>query len=131
MLLLNSLGRMIRWATTRRQGARRWPSHHVWSRRLGIEALEVRTTPSCMVSLVPSEEAPQLVGERITWTATAIDCGTAPVYQFSVAPKEGAFHVVRDFSPTNAFAWAPMQEGAYEVRVTAKDGFAAMETTSA
>jgi hypothetical protein len=83
-----------------------------------------------MVSLAPSEEAPQLVGEPITWTATAIDCGTAPVYQFSVAPQEGAFQVVRDFSLTSVFTWAPMQEGAYEVRVTAKDGFAATETTS-
>src|SRR5262249_53109730 len=124
------LCRMIRRATTRRQGARRWPGRHPWNRRLGIEVLEVRALPSCMVSLVPSEGPPQLVGERITWAATATDCGTAPVYQFSVAPQGGDFHVVRDFSPANAFTCVPLQEGAYEVRVTAKDGFAATETTS-
>jgi hypothetical protein len=39
--------------------------------------------------------------------------------------------VVRDFSPNNTFTWAPMQEGTYDVRTTAKDGFAATETTSA
>src|SRR5262249_20893780 len=62
--------------STRRRPARRPMS------RLCLEALEDRSVPSCMVSLAPSEAAPQLVGERITWTATAADCGAAPVYQF-------------------------------------------------
>jgi len=64
-----------------------------------VEALEDRSLLSCTVSLAPGEAAPQLVGERVTWTATAADCGAAPVYQFSVAPPGGAFQVVRDFSP--------------------------------
>lgn len=101
------------------------------ARRLTLEALEDRTVPSCMVSLAPSEAAPQLVGERITWTATATDCGATPVYQFSVAPRDGAFRVVRDFSPANAFAWTPMQEGAYDIEATVKDGYQATETTTA
>src|SRR6266481_5043185 len=84
-------------------------------RRLTLEALEDRTVPSCMVLLAPNEAAPQLVGEAITWTGTATDCGATPVYQFSVAPHAGAFRVVRDFSPTSTFAWPPMQEGAYDV----------------
>jgi hypothetical protein len=80
---------------------------------------------------VPDKSAPQLVGEQITWTATASNCGANPVFQFSVGPTGGPFHVVRDFSPNNTFTWAPMQEGTCEVRVAAKDGFAAAETTSA
>jgi hypothetical protein len=84
-----------------------------------------------MVSLAPSEAAPQLVGDAITWTATATDCGATPVYQFSVAPHAGAFQVVRDFSPTNSFPWTPMQEGAYDIQVTVKDGYQATETTTA
>jgi hypothetical protein len=84
-----------------------------------------------MVSLAPNEAAPQLVGERITWTATATGCGTAPVYQFSVAPHAGDFRPVRDFSPSNAFAWTPMQEGNYDIEVTVKHGYQAAETTSA
>src|SRR5439155_6906875 len=52
-------------------------------------------------------------------------------YQFSVAPHGDAFRVVRDFSPTNAFAWTPMQEGAYDIEVTVKDGYQATETTTA
>src|SRR5438445_490928 len=107
------------------------PRQRLAARRLTLEALEDRSLPSCMVSLARSEAAPQLVGERITWTATASDCGTAPVYQFSVAPHAGAFRVVRDFSPNNAFAWTPMQEGAYDIEVTVKDGYQATETTTA
>jgi hypothetical protein len=109
--------------------------------RLALEALEDRcllsayaTTPvadPCTVALAPSVASPGLVGEPVTWTAAATNCGATPVYQFCVGAAGGPLHVVRDFSPTNAFTWAPMQEGTYEVRVTAKDGFAATETTSA
>jgi arylsulfate sulfotransferase len=90
----------------------------------------VRADP-CTVSLTPSAASPQLVGERITWTATATHCGEAPVYQFSVEPVGGPFHVVRDYTPTNSFAWAPMQEGTYDVRVTVKESYQAVQTTSA
>ncbi len=109
----------------------RKPRRRPAARRLTLEALEDRSLPSCMISLAPSEAAPQLVGARITWTATATNCGTAPVYQFSVAPHAGAFQVVRDFSPTNSFSWTPMQEGAYDIEVTVKDGYQATETTTA
>src|SRR5262245_8662238 len=98
---------------------------------LRLEALEDRSLPSCMVSLAPNEAAPQLAGERITWTATAADCGAAPVYQFSAAPHGGAFHVVRDFSPANAFAWTPMPARDHGIDVTVHDGYTATETTSA
>ena len=109
----------------------RRPARRPTTPRLQVEALEDRSLPSCMVSLAPSEPAPQLVGERILWTATAADCGATPVYQFSAAPQGGAFHVVRDFSPANAFAWTPMQEGAFDIEVTVKDGYQASETTTA
>src|SRR5438552_9163264 len=126
--ILNSLSPSPPHARTRRRPARR---RRLAAGRLTLEALEDRTLPSCMVSLAPSEAAPQLVGERITWTATAAECGTTPVYQFSVAPHAGAFRVVRDFSPTNAFAWTPMQEGTYDIEVAVKDGYQATETTTA
>src|SRR4051794_6896479 len=125
---LNSLSPSSPHTRTRRRPS---PRPRPAARRLVLEALEERSLPSCMVSLAASEAAPQLVGEGITWTATATDCGAAPVYQFSVAPHAGAFRVVRDFSPTNAFAWTPMQEGAYDIEVTVKDGYQATETTSA
>src|SRR5437899_5441548 len=126
--ILNSLSPSSPHTGTRRRAS---PRQRPAARRLILEALEDRSLPSCMVSLAPSEAAPQLVGERITWTATATDCGAAPVYQFSVAPDGGAFRVVRDFSPANAFAWTPMQEGAYDIEVTVKEGYQATETSSA
>src|SRR5215831_2553925 len=98
-------GRAERTPRRRQSGRRRAP------RRLILEQLEDRSLPSCLVALAPNEPAPQLVGERITWTATATECGATPVYQFSAAPHGGAFHVLRDFSPANAFSWTPMQEG--------------------
>jgi len=38
--------------------------------------------------------------------------------------------MVRDFSLDNAFKWAPMEEGGYEIRVKVKDGFDAAQATS-
>src|SRR5262245_65466975 len=53
------------------------------TRRLRLEPLDDRALPSS-VTLAPSEPAPQLVGERVTWTATAVDVGANPVYQFQI-----------------------------------------------
>ena len=97
---------------------------------LRVEALEARSLLSGTVTLAPSDDSP-LVGERVTWTATAVDVGATPVYQFSAAPHGGAFHVVRDFSPANTFTWTPMQEGTYDIEVAVKERFGATETTSA
>jgi arylsulfate sulfotransferase len=98
--------------------------------KLLLELLEDRTLPST-ISLVTSQAAAQLVGERITWTATVTDGPAAPVYQFSDGPADGLSQVVRDFSRDNTFTWAPMQEGSYTITVTVKDGFAGTDTESA
>jgi hypothetical protein len=99
--------------------------------RLRLEELECRNLPST-ISLVPSEPAPQLVGQPITWTATVSNGPTAGlVYQFSDGPIDGPFHMVRDFSPNNTFTWAPMEEGEYKIKVTVKQGFAATDAESA
>jgi hypothetical protein len=126
--ILNSLSPSSPHTRTRRRPS---PRKRPAARRLTLEAIEDRMLLSCLVSLAPNEAAPQLVGAGVTWTATATDCGTAPVYQFSVAPHPGAFRVVRDFSPTNTFTWTPMQEGTYDVEATVKDGYQATETTTA
>jgi hypothetical protein len=125
MFLRNSLSTIFSRAPAPRRVPRRRPA-----RRLRLEPLDDRALPSS-VTLAPSEPAPQLVGERVAWTATAIDVGATPVYQFSAAPHGGAFHVVRDFSPASSFTWTPMQEGTYDIEVIAKDGYQATETTSA
>jgi hypothetical protein len=103
MSFLKSLKSRSSFAGVRRPSRR--PTCRLW-----VEALEDRNLMSGIVMLAPSDDSP-LVGERVTWTATATDVGATPVYQFSAAPHGGAFHVVRDFSPANTFAWTPMQEG--------------------
>ena len=50
-----------------RNRGRRQSDHGRAIARLVLEQLEDRCMPSCLVSLAPSEAAPQLVGERITW----------------------------------------------------------------
>jgi arylsulfate sulfotransferase len=99
----------------------------------------------CTVSLQPSAPSPSLVGQRMTWTATAANCGAAPVYQFDVDARtenrdrrewerergRQRFAIVRDFSLDNSFKWAPMEEGRYEIKVKVKDGFDATKVTSA
>src|SRR5262245_23092613 len=126
MFLRNSLSTIF----GRAPATRRAPGRRI-ARRLRLEPLDDRALPSGTVSLAPSVPAPQLVGDRVTWTATATDVGAAPVYQFSAAPEGGAFHVVRDFSPANSFAWTPMTEGTYDIRVVVKDGYQATDTTAA
>lgn len=125
MFLRHSLSTILGRAPAPRRAHTRRPA-----RRLHLEALDDRALPSGTVALAPSQPAPQLVGERVTWTATAADVGTNPVYQFSTAPHGGAFHVVRDFSPANSFAWTPMRDGTYDIQVIVKDGYHAAETTS-
>ena len=100
---------------------------------LGAPAAAAQPT-GCTVSLQPSAPSPQLVGQRIVWTAKAANCGAAPVYQFRVADladDPSRFAIVRDFSLDKAFAWAPMHEGAYHVAVAVKEGFDATQVTSA
>jgi arylsulfate sulfotransferase len=83
------------------------------------------------ISLEPSVASPDLVGEPVTWTATATHSGTPPVFQFSVGLHGEPLHVVHDFSPDGHFTWAPMQEGSYDVQVTVKNGVNATATHSA
>jgi hypothetical protein len=71
------------------------------------------------VSLMASQDSPQPVGTRITWTATAINIGNNPLYRFSIGAASGPLHIVQDFSPANTYTWSPMQEGVYDITATA------------
>ena len=58
---------------------------------VSVDARAAAAQPAgCTVSLQPSAPSPLLVGERMSWTATAANCGAAPVYQFDIdARTEG------------------------------------------
>ena len=92
-------------------------------------ATGIAESNTCTVSLTPSKPSPQLVGERVVWTAVAANCGALPVYQYKVATT-GGFRVVRDFNLGNTLTWASMEEGPYQIKVTVKDNFGATDSTS-
>lgn len=75
------------------------------------------------VTLQASKSTVSPVGAPITWTASAKGHGARPVYQFLVESSAGETQVVRDFSPTRTFTWAPMVEGNYVFRVIVKNSY--------
>lgn len=90
----------------------------------------VQPAAAAGVTIASSLRSGQPVGTLVTWTAHAEGL-KHPRYQFSVATAGRAAQMVRDYSPTPSFTWAPLHEGTYTVRVTAEDGYAATSTTSA
>src|SRR5205809_64480 len=121
--ILNSLRPSSPHTRTRhRPSPRQRPAAH----RLILEALEDRSLPSCMVSLAPSKAAPQLVGEGISWTATATDCGTTAVYQFSVAGDSPSWRNTNTLpvvpgKSTNFFVAGMLPNTTYEMREVLSD----------
>ncbi len=80
------------------------------------------------VSITDIAPAGQYVGAPVIWTATSHGHGSKAVYRFSVEQPGGGFQVVRDFGLSKSFAWNPMQQGTYEIRVDVKTGFAARKS---
>jgi hypothetical protein len=85
------------------------------------------------VTLTPSRPSGQPVGTTITWTATASGppAPGGPIFRFSVGPAGGPLAILQDFSPDNTFDWTPLDEGAYTVKVSVRDGFGAFGTVEA
>lgn len=67
--------------------------------------------------LTSSVASGQPVGTSILWTATP---GANWVYRFSVADSSGVFSINQDFSTINTYAWTPIIEGTYTVKVVAQ-----------
>ncbi len=86
--------------------------------------LSVPLCATIQVALTPSVASPQPVGTKITWTATTVNSNPGPVtYRFEYAPPQSAtFSLLRDFSLANTLDWVTIaSEGAYRIRVTARD----------
>lgn len=68
--------------------------------------------------------APNLpVGSRLQFQAAVTPPTAGLLYRFRVRPAGGTFSVIRDFDPhfAGSFTWAPMEEGSWEVEVTARN----------
>lgn len=53
--------------------------------------------------------------------AEASGGGAVTLFRFGVAPAGGEFRILRDFSPRRGLEWTPLEEGIYDIRVTALD----------
>src|ERR671911_715902 len=63
----------------------------------------------------------QYAGYPTILEATATHSGTEePVYQFAYRTGSADWTIVRDFYRGGRFEWATLDEGAYELRVTAR-----------
>ncbi|MFQ5740560.1 MAG: aryl-sulfate sulfotransferase [Acidobacteriota bacterium] len=72
------------------------------------------------IQLVPDLASGQPVGTIINWTVTAT--GIDPMdYRLSIAPTGETLRIMYDFSPTNVFEWAPIEEREYRLLATARN----------
>ena len=109
-----------------RAAARRAPNRRPRRHRPDCTPLEDRSLLS--VSLVDLAPAVPYVGSPVIFAASSRGEGAKAVYRFSVQQPGGAFQVVRDFSRSDSFAWNPIQEGTYQIRVDVKNGIAARKS---
>jgi hypothetical protein len=71
------------------------------------------------LTLTPSQPS-ALVGQTVTWTATAQD--TVPIeYRFSVELGTNPVQVVRDYESGNSFTWTPILEGSWTIQVSVQE----------
>ena len=83
------------------------------------------------VTLASAPASPQPLGINIKLTASATDSDPGPLsYKWEVLnPGFGGYATLRDFSETNTLTWAPnFTEGAYQLRLTARDYLAGTST---
>ncbi|HEY7574507.1 MAG TPA: aryl-sulfate sulfotransferase, partial [Thermoanaerobaculia bacterium] len=66
--------------------------------------------------------SPKPLGTMIRWTATSDAASPAGVwFRFRAREQGGEFRMVRDFSVSNELDWTALDEGVFEVEVTARD----------
>jgi hypothetical protein len=74
------------------------------------------------VSLAASPPGPAPVGTMITWTAQASDAVSGDLwYRFRVREPGGGFRMIRDYGPSDTLDWTSIDEGVYEIEVSARD----------
>ncbi len=87
---------------------------------LAISHVAVATADGPAVQLVANLPSGQPVGTSITWTASTTI--SEPVeYRLALGLAGEPLRVRYDFSARRAFAWTPLDEGAYVISVTARN----------
>lgn len=88
-------------------------------------AVAVMSLPAAAMSvaLSPSIPSPALVGDVVTWTATASDTAPGTLwYRFRERRVGSNARIIRDYGPLNTLNWAVADhEGSYEIEVSARN----------
>jgi hypothetical protein len=82
------------------------------------------------VSLDASPVSPKPLGTMIRWTAVPDAASAHAWFRFRVREPGGEFRMVRDFSPASELDWTALDEGVFEVEVTARESVS-QETATA
>lgn len=78
------------------------------------------TVPVAIQSLKADRTSPQAVGTNVTWACNATG-GTSLQYKFWTYTVASGWQVVRDYSTSKTFAWAPSGAVDYTICVWVKD----------
>ena len=81
-------------------------------------AVTVTLGPPAIIS-VKAGKTSSAVGEKITWTATAVG-SEQPLKYYFILYKDGVKIKTRSYSTTNTFSYTPTEAGTYKVRVYVK-----------
>jgi hypothetical protein len=81
--------------------------------------IAVTLGPPAVIS-VKAGKTTAAVGEKITWTATAVG-SEQPLQYYFILYKDGVKVKTRSYSTANTFSYTPTKAGSYKVRVYAKD----------
>ena len=75
-----------------------------------------------MCSLSATSAQTLNVGEAAAASASCTDTATGTLeYRFAVSPAESALPVLHDYDTSTTFGWTPMQEGSYQLTLTARN----------
>jgi len=84
-----------------------------------MHAMQASGTPS--IDLSSDQPSGQFVGTPIRWTVTS--SGTNQVtYRLAITRRGHTEQVVIDYRSRNVFEWTPLEEGAYIVEASVRDG---------
>jgi hypothetical protein len=87
---------------------------------VGGPAAGLPAAPTVSLAAYPPGPAP--VGTMITWSAQFLGASSSNLwFRFRAREAGGDFRVIRDYSPLTTLAWTSIDEGSYEMEVSAKE----------
>jgi hypothetical protein len=87
---------------------------------IGAAAARLPAAPAVLLAAYPPSPAP--VGTMITWSAQVLGAASSNLwFRFRAREAGGEFRVIRDYGPLSTLAWTSIDEGTYEMELSAKE----------